>query len=351
MDSGNPSSEARGLTVAVTGPTGDIGRAFLRALEEAPEVDRVVGMARRPFDPVAQGLNKVEYRRGDVLDAASVARTIEGADVVVHLAFLILGSPEKTREINLQGSRNVFEAALGADVERLVYTSSVAAYGFHEDNPDVLTEDVPARGSDGHYYSRQKADVEELLNNLAAAAHGETDVYVLRPCIVAGPTALALIQEIPYVKLGEKIPDSLRRIARAIPVMRPVVPDPGVPVQLVHEDDVAQALVAACLGKGAPGAYNLAGDGAVSLTDIAHALGYYAIPLPDIALDATIKIVSKFPYLPPAAQWVNAVKTPVLMDCTKARDELGWKPRYDALDTLNVTVHAAIDKGLIHRPT
>ncbi|MQB01290.1 MAG: NAD-dependent epimerase/dehydratase family protein [Actinobacteria bacterium] len=341
-------SEQGGLAVAVTGPTGDIGMAFLRALEEAPEVGRVVGMARSPFDP--GGLTKVEYRRGDILDAGSLARLVEGADVVVHLAFMIMGSPAETREINLQGSRNVFEAAFRAGIGRLVYTSSVAAYGFHEENPDVMSEDVAPRGSDDHYYSAQKAEVEKLLANLAAAKPA-TEVYVFRPCIVAGPTALSLIQEIPYVKLGEKIPSSLRRVARALPVLRPVVPDPGVPLQLVHEDDVAQALVAGTLGKGEPGAYNLAGEGELTITDIAHALGYYAVPLPDIVLDATIKVVSKFPYLPPSTAWLNAVRTPVLMDCTKAREKLGWQPRYDALDTLNATVHAAIDKGLIHRPT
>lgn len=340
----------RGLTVAVTGPTGDIGMAFLRALDDAPEVERVIGMARRPFDPAGRGLDKVEYRQGDVLDAGSLARLVEDADVVVHLAFMIMGSPAETRKINLQGSRNVFEAAFRAGARRLVYTSSVAAYGFHEENPDVLTEDIPARGSDGHYYSAQKAEVEQLLGNLAAA-NGDTDVYVFRPCIVAGPTALSLIEEIPYVKLGEKIPASLMKIARSLPVLRPVVPDPGVPLQLVHEDDVAQALVAGTVGKGEPGAYNLAGDGELTITDIARALGYYAIPVPEIALDATIKVVSKFPYMPPSTAWLNAVKTPVLMDCTKAREKLGWEPRYDALETLNVTVHAAIDKGLIHRPS
>jgi len=338
-----------GLTVAVTGPTGDIGMAFLRALEDEPRIDRVIGMARRPFDPAGQGLTKVEYQQGDVLEPGSVSDLVRGADVVVHLAFMIMGNPQKTREINLEGSRNVFAAAFAEDVQRLVYTSSVAAYGFHEENPDVLTEDIPPIGSDEHYYSAQKAEVETLLQNLSDA-HSDTDVYVFRPCIVAGPTALSMVEEIPYVKLGEKIPEALKKVARALPVLRPVVPDPGVPLQLVHEDDVAQALVLATVGEGEPGPYNLAAEGEISLTDIAHALGYYAIPMPEVALDVTIKVVSKFPYMPPATAWLNAVKTPVLMDCTKAREKLGWKPRYDVLDTLNVTVHAAIDKGLIHRP-
>ena len=135
------------LTVAVTGPTGEIGRAFIRSLERAKEVGRIVGMARRPFDPAAHGWKKTEYIQGDVLVPEDVAALVKGADVVVHLAFIIAraGNGE---DINLTGSRNVFEAAVAAKATRLVYTSSVAAYGFHEDNPSVLTEDIPARGSD-----------------------------------------------------------------------------------------------------------------------------------------------------------------------------------------------------------
>ncbi|HWI96167.1 MAG TPA: hypothetical protein VNS60_08900, partial [Solirubrobacterales bacterium] len=60
------------LTVAVTGPTGEIGRAFISSLERMPEVDRVIGMARRPFDLAGHGWEKTEYRRGDVLDRDAV---------------------------------------------------------------------------------------------------------------------------------------------------------------------------------------------------------------------------------------------------------------------------------------
>ena len=102
-------------------------------------------MARRPFDPASQGLEKTEYRQGDVLDRDAVQALAGEADVLVHLAFIIVGGREETRSINLEGSRNVFEVARG--VKRLVYTSSVAAYGFHEENPQPLTEDVPARGT------------------------------------------------------------------------------------------------------------------------------------------------------------------------------------------------------------
>src|SRR4051794_39267695 len=124
-----------GLTVAITGPTGDIGRALLRDLDKAPEVDRIIGMARRPFDPAALGLKKTEYRQGDILDKDSISALVDGVDVLVHLAFIIFGAREETHRVNLEGTRNVFEAAVSAGVKRFVYTSSVAAYGFHEENP------------------------------------------------------------------------------------------------------------------------------------------------------------------------------------------------------------------------
>jgi UDP-glucose 4-epimerase len=333
------------LTVAVTGPTGSIGIALLRALERDPAISRVIGMARRPFDPSELGLTKTEYRQGDILNRGSVEEVVRDADVVVHLAFLIFGTPDEAHEVNLIGSRNVFEATLENHAKRLVYTSSVAAYGYHEDNPEVLTEDVPARGTPEHYYSAHKADLEKLLENVSRPY--DTEVYVFRPCIVAGPTALDLVERIPYVQLSERIPDPVKKLVGTIPLLRPVIPDPGIPVQLVHEDDVATALLAGIKGEGEPGVYNLAAEGEISISDIAHALGWYAIPVPELAVDATARIVSRLPMLPASASWVHAVRVPVLMDCTKARLKLGWTPRKDAMDTLGETIAAARAKGLV----
>ncbi|MGH2789107.1 MAG: NAD-dependent epimerase/dehydratase family protein [Actinomycetota bacterium] len=336
------------LTVAVTGPTGEIGGPFVRALDRSDAVGRIVGMARRPFDPHASGLRKVEYLQGDILDRTSVQKLVDGADVVVHLAFLIFDDSDQARSTNLEGARNVFEESFAAGTSRLVYASSVAAYGFHKDNPDLITEEVEARGSANHYYSQQKADVEQLLANLARSA--DTDVFVFRPCIVAGPDATALIDRIPYVRLSQRLPDAVVGLAEKLPLLRPVIPDPGVPIQLVHHDDVAGALVAAVLGQGAPGAYNLAGDGRITLSDLAHALGWYAVPLPAVAVKATATIISKMPYLPAETSWINAVRVPVLVDSTKAKNEFGWKPLHNAFETLASTVAAARARGTLPWP-
>lgn len=329
---------SEGLTVAVTGPTGEIGKPFIRALERTPQVRRIVGMARRPFDPAAHGWRKTVYQQGDVLDRASVDDLVTGADVVVHLAFIILDA-DGGRDINLEGSRNVFQATRGAGAERLVYASSVAAYGFHDDNPDVLTEDVEPRGFEHHPYSAQKAELEAVLHEVLDGSGVEA--YLFRPCIVAGPDAPLLVSEIPFVRWGERLPGAVRALFDQVPILKPVLPDPGIPFQLVHHDDVAAALRAAVLGRGTPGVYNLAGPGELTVADLARELGYYSVPVPELAVDATAEIVSRLPFLPAEASWVNVFRNPVIMDCAKARKQLGWRPKHDAAETLRATVAGA----------
>jgi nucleoside-diphosphate-sugar epimerase len=326
-----------GLTVAVTGPTGEIGKPFMRMLDRAPGIDRIVGMARRPFDPAAHGWKKVTYRQGDVLDRASVDALCEGADVVVHLAFIIVAGSSESEHINLVGSRNVFEAAVAAGAQRLVYASSVAAYGFPELDRRIM-EDDPAAGHPHMPYSHHKAQVEALLDEVLTGA--DTDAYIFRPCIVAGPEAPILVNQIPYVRWGDRLPGPVRALLGAVPALRPVLPDPGVPFQLVHHDDVATALRAGVLGRGKPGAYNLAGDGEITMSDLARAMGYYAVPVPELAVDATAQLVEHLPFVPDEATWIEAVRRPTLMDTTKARRMLRWTPKHDAAETLRQTVAA-----------
>ena len=317
----------------------------MRALERSQEVGRIIGMARRPFDPADHGWKRTEYRQGDVLDRVSVDDLVAEADVVVHLAFLIFGSHDETREVNLRGSRNVFEATVAAGAKRLVYTSSVAAYGFHRDNPDVLTEDAPPFGTSTFYYSAQKAELEHLLQEIAE--EGRTDAYVFRPCIVAGSDAPTLIEGFTGQKVFGRKVRHVWRLLEALPIISPVLPDAGVPFQLVHHDDVASAVRAAVLGRGTPGTYNLAADDAIRVRDVARALGWQSVPVPGVAVDALGEVVSRVPVAPAEAGWVDALRKPVLMDTAKARRELRWRARHDGHETLAQTVTAAREAGII----
>ncbi len=333
------------LAVAVTGPTGEIGKPLMSELARRPEVERVLGMARSPFDPAAEGWDKVAYRRGDILDRGALAALFDGADVAVHLAFAIFGNREETRQINLQGTRNTFEAAIKAGVRRLIYASSVAAYGFHPENPQPLSEDVPARGSEGFYYSRQKAELEDLLDELLLGS--SVEAYVFRPCIVAGPRATMLIkQTVEAVRAGDPVP-LLRKGVEKLPLVAPVLPDPGTPFQLVHHDDVAQAMAAAICGEGSPGVYNLAGQGEIQVRDIARALGWRWVPVPRPAVGIGTAAARRLSFASPKLEWAIAADTPVLMDTTRARRDLGWQPKHPAKETLRETVSGAKQSGLV----
>jgi nucleoside-diphosphate-sugar epimerase len=340
-----PARREQGLTVAVTGLTGEIGGALVGALERSREVKQILGMARRPFNPASRGWKKVSYRRGDVLNRRAVMELVREADVVVHLAFMIMGGAKESRRVNLDGSRNVFEACMRAGARRLVYASSVAAYGFRPDNPQPLTEDVPARGSAAHYYSAQKAEVEELLDVMLRSSN--TAAYVFRPCIVAGPQAPLLIDSLPYTQISERLPGPVRSLLDGVPILRPVLPDPGIPFQLVHHDDVASALRAGVLGRGKPGAYNLAGPGELTVKQLAEELGWYSIPMPELAVDAAAELISRLGFLPARAQWIAAFREPTIMSTAKARRELRWRPRHDALQTLRETIAATRADSLI----
>jgi nucleoside-diphosphate-sugar epimerase len=323
----------------VTGPTGDLGIALVDSLEKSRRVKKIVGMARREFDPAEQGWKKTEYRQGDVQDPKSVRDAVKGADVVVHLAFAILSASDATRSINIDGSRNVFEAAVAAGAERICYASSVAAYGFHDDNPDWLTEDVEPRGTREHFYSQQKAEVENVLGQVLMKTT-RTNAWSFRPCIVAGPRAQTLLEELPYFRLNDALPGPVASLISSMPILKPVLPDPGTPFQLVHEDDVASAFVAGVLGKGSPGPYNLAGNGTLTMSDLASELGWYSVPLPNAAVTTSADVIAKIPNLPAIVAWIHSVRKPVLLKTDRARKELGWKPQYTSRATLKDLVSA-----------
>jgi nucleoside-diphosphate-sugar epimerase len=329
------STPENGLTVAVTGPTGTFGHGLVPLLQDDPRIAKVVGIARRPFDPSAEGWTKMEYRRGDVRDEDALREAFEGADVVVHLAFLIVGGKrETTRAINVEGTLNAFRAAAAAGVKRFVYASSVAAYGFHRDNPVPMTEAWPTRPADTLFYAQEKAELEGLLAD-ESAQHPELALYLLRPPVVLGPHTVggkAMLPG-PLAPLNRYLQSGLRRVPVPLPAL---VPD--IPLQFIHEDDVGSALLQCVVAAGPPGAYNIAGDGVLSLVDAARELGLLPIGLPARPVQTAARLLSRLPGLPTFGEWVEAFSHPAIMDTTRARTELGWEPRYTGLEALADTL-------------
>jgi len=328
------------LTVAVTGPTGTFGFGFVPHLQRDDRIGAIVGIARRPFDPAEHGWTKLTYRQGDVRDPEALREAFRGADVVVHLAFLVTGAADRatTRSINVEGTLAAFRAAAEAGARRFVYASSVAAYGFHPDNPIGMTEDWPVRPAARLFYAQEKAEIELLLGD-EAAAHPGTELYLLRPPVVVGPHTAGAKEVVPgSASLGRLLLSAMRRWP--LPV---VVPVAALPLQFIHEDDVGRALLLCTVGAGPGGAYNITGDGVVTLTDVVRELGLVPLPLPPGPAQLAARLASAVPlppFVPLAAEWVEALSRPAIMDASKARRDLGWSPRYTSLEAVRAAVTA-----------
>jgi nucleoside-diphosphate-sugar epimerase len=336
LDQPDEEAPERELTVAVTGPTGTFGAGLIPLLQDDDRIARVIGIARRPFDPAERGWTKMEYRQGDVRDPEALEEAFRGADVVVHLAFLITGNASRstTRAINVEGTLNAFRAAAAAGVRRFVYASSLAAYGFHQDNPDLITEDWPVRPAAKLFYAQEKAELEQLLEAETTRSGGPA-LYLLRPPVVLGPNVVGAKDVLPgpLAPLGRRLFGRPRRLPVPVPILVPEFP-----MQFVHEADVGRALQLCIVGAGPPGAYNIAGDGVLTAGDVAREFGALPVRLRPGPAQAAARAFSRLPFLPPSAEWIEAASRPAIMDTTKAREELGWQPRYTGLEALRDTL-------------
>jgi nucleoside-diphosphate-sugar epimerase len=324
-----------GLTVAVTGPTGTFGSGLLPLLQADQRIERIVGIARGPFDPAEHGWTKMTYRQGDVADPDALAETFAGADVVVHLAFAVTGaaSPDTLRTINVDGTLNAVHAAVAAGASRFVYASSVAAYGFFSDNPIGMDESWPVRPADRLFYAREKAEIEQRLRDTDL---GGMQLYVLRPSFVVGPHAVgakALLGAVPGLSRLAGNGGALPRLPVPLPL-----PVPALPLQVVHEDDVGAALLLCTVAAGPPGAYNIAADGIVTAADVTRLFGFLPLALPPVVGQVAARLGARLPLLPPALQWVEAAAHPAIMDTSRAKAQLGWTPAHTALDALQDTL-------------
>ncbi len=332
-------SRGRPLTIAVTGPTGTFGFGLVPLLQADERIGRIVGVARRPFEAAEHGWTKMEYRRGDVRDRAALDEAFAGADVVVHLAFVITGGAydrRTIRAINVEGTLNAFAAATAAGARRFVYASSVAAYGFGRDTPACVTEDWPTRPAEHLFYGQQKAQIEQLLHE-RAAGQPQIALYLLRPTIVLGPHSVGAKTLLP--KRVAPLAKRLASLALRLPLPLPALVPP-LSVQFVHEHDVGQALRLCVLGAGPPGAYNIAADGVLTAIDVAREIGLLPVSVPPAPIQAVARLLAALPFAPPQLGWAEALRGPAIMDAEKAKRELGWRPRHTGLEALRDTLRA-----------
>lgn len=260
-----------GARVLVTGGAGFLGSHVAAALVAHPGVDLVVaGDVRRPEHP----LDGVVYDDCDVTRPAGIVPLLErhGIDVVVHLAAIVNPGRDHDLEyrVDVDGSRHVLEACVGAGVRRIVVSSSGAAYGYHADNPDWLRESDPVRGNDEFAYSKHKRLVEQLLGSFRSA-HPELEQVVFRIGTILGPTVRNQITALW---------DGPRLLA---------IRGSESPFVFVWVDDVAAAMARAATD-GPPGIYNVAGDGRLTVHEIASRVGKKTLTVPAGLLAFSLRV-------------------------------------------------------------
>jgi nucleoside-diphosphate-sugar epimerase len=315
--------EGTGMKVAITGATGNTGTSLIRALENELRVTSIVGIARRLPELRAP---KVTWRQADVVtdDLVSLFR---GCDVVVHLAWLI--QPSRDLKVlhatNVEGSRRVFEAAVAAGVGSLVYASSIGAYSPGPKDDSGVNESWPTEGVQSSFYSRHKAETERILDEVERA-NPRLRVVRLRPGLIFKREAASGIRRLFF---GPLLPGKLLRRS-----LIPFVPDiDDLRFQVVHSYDAGEAYRLAIV-KGVRGAFNVAAEPVMDPAALAELLGAKLVKVPPGALKRGADLTWRLHLQPTPSGWLDmALQVPV-MDTTRARTELGWRPRFDAADAI-----------------
>lgn len=318
------------MRVVVVGASGNVGTALLRRLVDAPEVDELVGVSRRP-PPDRPPYESVRWVACDIGAEAAVTDLVDafrGADAVVHLAWQIQPSqqPKVLHRSNVTGSRHVADAVLRAGVPALVVASSVGVYSPARSKEERVDESYPREGVPGSLYSQQKAAQERLLD-VVEENNPDLRVVRLRPGLIFQYDAGG---QIARYFVGPFAPVSLLRRRRV-----PVLPlPPSLRVQCLHAHDVADAYARAVFSSDARGAYNVAAEPVLDPDTIARTLKGRAVPVPAGLLTwaAAATWVTRLQPTDPGWVWLG-MRSP-LLDSTRIRTGLGWRPRYDAVSAL-----------------
>jgi len=315
------------MRVVIVGATGNVGTSVIRSLENEPEVESIMGVARR-----LPGLQprKTEWAAADVTKDDLVP-LLRGADAVVLLAWLIQPSRDLTKlwMVNVEGTMRAARAAKEAGVGAILYASSIGTYSPGPKDRRV-NESWPTGGIPSSYYGRHKAEVERRLDRFVSE-NPDVRLVRMRQALTFKPEAAEGIRRL---FAGPFLPSPLVRPAliNAIPGI------PGLRGQVVHSHDVGEAYRLALLDGEARGAYNLATEPVVDPEEVGRILNARTIPLPAQVARTGMGLAWSARLTPVSPGWLDLALNIPLMDTTRAQQELGWTPRHDAGETLIATL-------------
>ncbi|KQY06750.1 epimerase [Mycobacterium sp. Root135] len=313
------------MRIVITGASGNVGTALLRAL---PAEHDVIGVVRRP--PSAQGVyQRVDWRSLDLTDSDAISKlrnVFDGADVVVHLAwgFQPTHDVDYLNRLGVGGTSAVLQAAHTSGVGQLVHMSSVGTYAGGRYGKRV-DESWRTTGIDTSPYSRDKSAAETILDEyegrLGSAA---IPIARMRPGFILQRAAASGLMRYGLPGYGPM---------QLVPWL-PILPlDRKLCIPLVHADDVAAAIVLA-VERRATGPFNLAAEPPMGRDDVAAVLGARAVHVPSGLLGALVNLTWRTRLQHVDRGWLDLAFSVPLLDCSRARTELEWAPKWTAQEAL-----------------
>lgn len=296
--------------VLVTGSSGYVGAQVLDALADRSGL-RAIGVDVRAPRLRRDG---VVYEQCDIRDAALDAIVARHAPaVVVHLACIVTPGPGSSRafeySVDVNGTRNLIEACLRHGVQRIIVSSSGAAYGYHADNPQWLTEDDRLRGNEAFAYAWHKRLVEQMLAEYRRQ-QPQLEQVVLRIGTILGATVDNQITAL-----------FLRR--------RPIaIRGSDSPFVFVWDQDVVGAMLHGI--DGPAGVFNLAGDGKLAISQIAARMGKQCLVVPPGILRATLALLARLHLTRYGPEQVDFLRYRPVLDNRRLKEVFGYEPRLDS---------------------
>jgi len=295
--------------ILITGVSGYFGQSLVKLFEKKSEVERITGIDIRPSQSTSK---KFEFIRCDVRDDLKEVFSDRDIDCVIHTAYILppIHDIALMEDINVNGTKNVLTASAAYGVKQILDCSSSTAYGFHPDNPELLTEESPLRGNDDFTYAKNKKELEAWGKGFEKM-HSNIRMTVIRPCFVAGP--------------GFNNP-----LARHLCKKICILPHPTAPFQYIHEDDLVEIMYL-LLKNEKTGVYNLAADGTMTFDEMLHILGGWPLKIPlwllwpmnNLMWRLRVRFMTEFP-----SSSLNLIRYPWIASNDKVKKELGYEFKY-----------------------
>lgn len=311
------------MKVLVTGGNGFLGSSVVRGLAAAGHAVTSADL-RSPSSPVPS----VSHVDLDVTDRAGVLAVVREArpEVVVHLAAIVTPGkkPDRAREyaVDVEGTRHVLDACVEEGVRRVVVSSSGAAYGYHPDNPLPITEDQPVRGNEEFAYSHHKGLVEEMLADLRSK-QPDLEQVVLRIGTI----------------LGESVDNQITALFQRPRLLK--IRGSDSPFVFIWDTDVVAIMERAVTGE-ATGIFNVAGDGWLTIDEIARRLGKPVLTLPEPVLRGALAVAKRLgltQYGPEQTRFLQF--RPVLAN-DRLKSDFGYTPSKTSGEAFDAWMRASV---------